>query len=364
MADIIEAADSVSPGEGGFSPEGAHARHLFYVDGADFEEKAVEILGNVARMGDGRLKRDLPRTHPKTTWLHATSIIFRGEGLVQDGVRAKYVDSPTAGSLTPPVVDQYVLYPTYNFDTEFNHLPYAVAHDENVEMIGDTWVDDDNIEYTYSYATEFDRFCDWPRYPAPEFLQFRQGQMRFRTRSEGRPHNAAFPGLIRVPIKKQLLRCMWYRVPYSYVESDRSYLERFLWRVNQKQITLAGSTFQPGELLYEGYSFPRRNVPVFPEQDVLLPGSFSTEKIVDLEIILRICRFFDDDAPTPTHGNDVANGHNLQIWAGDRRPHYVTADGSPNDDDPDTWVPTFASCPMHLLWTDPDFIQDIGMTRR
>lgn len=369
VSDIIEATDSVSPGEGAFSQEGATARHLFYVAGADFEEKAVEILGSVARMGDGRLNRTLPRVHPQTTWLHASAIGFRGVGIRGedadgDPVGAGLADSEAAGTTRPPVIDRYLRYVSYDFDVQFVHLPYAVADDFEVDVLSGTWVDDDDTEHAFQYACEFDRYCDWPRYPAPEFLEFKQGQMRFRTASGGRPHNAAFPGLIRVPIKKQLIKCLWHRVPYSYVESDRSYLERFLWRVNQREITLAGSTFRPGELLYEGYSFPRRGVPPFPDPDVLVPGAFSTEKIVDVEILLRICRFFDDDAPTPSHGNDVANGHNLQVWAGDRRPHYATADGGDNDTDPGTWVPTYASCPMELLWTDPDFVQDIGVLRR
>ncbi len=82
MGDIVESNDSESPNSGSFSLDGAKAEWLYYVEGADFEDKAREILGSVEPKGDGRLTRRIPRSHPQVSWLYANAINFGGEDLI------------------------------------------------------------------------------------------------------------------------------------------------------------------------------------------------------------------------------------------------------------------------------------------
>lgn len=362
MADPIEAADSVSPGSATFSATGgARVQATYYVAADDVEEWSEVLLGSVRPRGDGRLRRVLPRASPQWPWSMVESLTIRGHGKHQ---RIE-IDPAEVYYETTPIIQQYAEYEEYIFECSLVDRPYPVAGDDQILMSNGGWFDDDGNFVDYEYATEWERWTDWPRYPADEFIQFRQGQMAFRTQRgiaaapatvAGNPHNAMAPGLPRIHMQRELLRLKWYQVPYSYLESRRSYLSRFKWRVNQNE----WMGFEPGELLYEGHSFDRRVTPPFPEADFHTISGWSSEKVVDVEMLLRICRTGQSDVPSPDNPNWIAHGHNLFPWAGDRRFYYATSfkQGSPTDER--YWVPTFLSAPFELLFTDPDYVQDLG----
>ena len=271
--------------------------------------------------------------------------------------------NPTAADMlnVPAAVPGYLRYVTYELHATFESVPYALLPDADIVVQGGSWKDDNGTLKTFSYADEYFRFIDWPRFPAAEFLQFRHGQMMFRTASGNKPDGFPMPGLARVPMRKKLLKAMWYRVPESYVNHAKSYLDRFLWRVNQNDVEFGGETYKSGELLYAGYAFPKRNNPPFPPADPLFPGYFTTSKILDIELTFSVCRFADPDAPAPANGNWIAAGHNLDLHAADRLPHYVTTEPSPPD--LARRYPKYWSAPFELLFTDPAFDQDIGFLR-
>jgi hypothetical protein len=375
MATLREAADTISPSSIGFSPDGGTGDVLYHLDSVadkgEFVEAIVELIGFNIPREDGIIGRQIPKVHPQFPWLVATAIgTIRGVGhRDKDGGVTAHLEATDAGEIVPAALPNFVLYPNYDISVTFDSVPYQLLPDDQISMLPGIWTDDNGDAFNYDYADEYRRFTDWPIYPAPEFLQFRQGQQKFRVSGGHAANGAAFPGLIRVPVRKNVIKCMWYRVPEHYVTSERSYLDRFIWRVNQNPVTFFNDrTYQPGELLYEGFSFPRRNNPAFPPEDEE-PGIYLATKLVDVELTFRVCTFFDPLAPAPVNGNWIANGHNLLIWAGDRRPHYVTsvgvnpASGSEDDTDEAFWTPTYLSCPMELLFTDPDFVQDIGTLR-
>lgn len=377
---ITEANDSVSPGSAGFSSEGGRAEWLYYTRGNTLADDALALVGWAEPKGDGRLTRALPRVHPQYPWMACTVVNVRGQGLIDNlepegleevGVRveAEEVESTADSVSLPPATPTYLSYCRYDLQATFDTPPYALYPDLDIEMLPGDWKDDTGTTRTFSYATEYKRFVDWPRFPATEFLQFRHGQMVFRS-TDSRINGAACAGLSRIPMRKKMLKAMWYRVPESYVYHAASYLDRFLWRVNQNPVTWGGETYQSGELLYAGYSFPKRNVRAFPEEDPLWPGFYTNEKILDVELTFGVCRWSDPDAITPANPNWIARGHNLEISARTRKPHYITTlplmpvppslEETVPDDEPLHWVPKYYSAPLELLFTDPAFTQDIG----
>jgi hypothetical protein len=393
---IDEANDSVSPNSAGFSAEGGRAEWLYYCWGDEVRDECVALLGWVEAKGDGRLTRALPRVHPQYPWMVATTVNLRGQGMKSEYTwedefgepmsvpfLAEEVPTDADMALLPAATATYLRYCKYDLQTTFESVPYAVYPDSDVEMAQGSWYDDvdtgTGAAKTFTWANEHVRFVDWPRFPATEFVQYKHGQMVFRTESKAKPHKAPFPGLVRLPLRKRLLKAMWYRVPEHYVTHQDSYLDRFLWRINQNAVTWNGETFDPGELLYAGYSVPRRQVPPFPEEESEWPGFFVNDKILDIELTFLICYWSDPDAPTQAtlkNRNFIAAGHNLEMNWADRKPHYVSTmplkdplpppppeEGPPVDpEDPDALkrYPKYYSCPMELIWTDPAFFQDIG----
>jgi hypothetical protein len=372
VATIDELNDSVSPNAGGFAPEGARAEWNYDVAGDDFRAKCLEIIGYTRRLGDGRLDRQIPQTHPQIPWLMATSIAsFRGVGL-RDEENASFAvlaDSEAADDL-PAVTDTYMQYARYDVRVLFEAPAFNLRTNDDIGLTetGD-WYDDLGDRQIYRYAPEWLRFTDAPRHDDSEFVQFKQGQMLFRSTLAGAasgkasPDGAAFPGVVRIGAPKQTMLMTWLRVPESYILSADSWLARLVYRVNQKPWL----DFLPGQALYRGYKILRRSTPPFPDELEGFPGVFSSEKLVDVELNIGICRFACDDAPEPTNKNFVANGWNLFHWAGDRRPHYVTSLGIdlggtlPPADQEALRVPVYRSAPLELLFTDPDIQNPIGI---
>lgn len=368
--EIREAADTVAPGSGTVAMGGSHGEMLYYVRGTSFHEAAQAILGDVRPAGDGRLKRTLPRCHPQLPRQFAFQVGHRGAGVEDEGVaRTQFVAARNPDPKVPAVRDDYVRYADYDFAVSFETPPYAVLHDDDIDVLPGEWFDDNGDPRGFAYATEWRRFCDFPTEPTPEFVQARLGQMAFRTASGDAPHRYSMPNLIRMPWPKEMLRLQWFSVPWVYAQNPNFYPRKFLWRINQNPWL----GYEPGQLLLEGYRFLKRQTPHFAGPDVLVagPGDISSEKIVDVELHLRICRSEPEDAPVPANRNWIAAGHNLFPWAGDRRMHYPTATGvdktklifDPADDlNPLRWVPTYRSAPFELLQTDPAIPQpDLGV---
>jgi hypothetical protein len=373
---LQEANDSISPNSAGFSAEGGRAEWTYYCRGDQVEDECLDLLGWVQPKGDGRLTRDMPRVHPQYPWMIATAVNLRGQatqGTWPDDsgqpatVTAGWQATDADMTNLPAATAEYMRYVTYELRATFEAPVYALYPDAEITMDSGSWRDDTNVNKTFTFAREDKRYVDWPRFPAHEFLQYRHGQMVFRMATTAAPDKFPFGAQQRMPMRKKMLKAMWYRVPESYVTHPDSYLDRFLWRVNQKAISWGGEDYEPGELLYTGYGFPKRNVQPFPDPDPLYPGFYTTAKILDIEMTFLVCRWFDPAAPTPANENFIARGHNLDFSAYDRKPHYVTTlpltSGTPPAPDTDAtkWIPKYFSAPLELLFTDPAFTQDLGV---
>lgn len=355
MADPVELADSVSPNSSGFNNQGGRATWTYQLRGSEVEARALEILGYTDDGKDGRLKRVLPRSAPQFRWLYANAVNLRGVGRPTD-------EDAEAGIETDPVVDLYSLYPTYDCEVEFTHRPYALLPDAAIAVNRGEYFDEHGQTVRFRYATEWERYTDWVVTPAPELITAQQGHMVFKTGefigpNNDTPDDAAGNGLPRMQIGKSLLTVTWYQVPYRYVESENSYLDRFLWKINQNR----WCDFDPGYLLYENYEVVNRSTPPFPDKvPSALGANFSTEKVCDIKLYFRIFRKEMATPYVPKNGNWIAAGHNLFPWfgkpnsTGGREFYYVVSINQTDKDDEFLWQPTYTSFPVEILFTDPD----------
>jgi len=146
----------------------------------------------------------------------------------------------------------------------------------------------------------------------------------------------------------------WFGVPLRYVRSDNSYFEKYKGRVNQNAWATPWKTWQPGELLYQNYSYREYVPPVAQiETDPIYGTITSIDKTCTVILKFLETRRVTADTYTPVNRNYVKGGHNLQPWFGDRKFHYGGA-AQRGSTDP---LPCFLSADLRILFTDPDFVQ-------
>jgi hypothetical protein len=157
----------------------------------------------------------------------------------------------------------------------------------------------------------------------------------------------------QMPLPNETIKIIWYRVPYRYVKSANSYLNRFRFRVNQK----AWENYGPGELLYAGYTPRRFSPPIVGLDPAWESGVFSTEKLCDITLeFIRTSREAETIPSTTlppysdTNRSWVMAGHNLLPHFRDRKFYYASV----NNADPTKQFPMFLSFPLELLFVDPD----------
>lgn len=344
MVDYAEAVGNGdrSPSRADFTLQAGRANLVQQVLDADLDDTLVDILGSVKANGDGRLVRNLPKAHPRWSWLYASHIV---------GVQGIGLYSKFEGTAVPVddinILPAYAIYPLYELTIECVQRPFAVVPDTQISMQGGSWYDEDGALHAFNYATEFDRFVDVEVIPTPTTITAQRGDMKFETESGDAPDQHTFVGTPRLYLQVSGLLIRWFNVPYSYITNPNSYFEKYKGRVNQNTVTIQDNEWLPGRLLFVDYKAVRYT-PVKPEVDLLLGSQnvFSTAKLCDVEIICQLTRRTQEDAPTPTNKNYVADGHNLQPWLQTREFYYATTAMG---------VPTWLSFPFEILFTDPNF---------
>ena len=290
--------------------------------------------------GAGRLIRTLPKAHPVFQYRYVSDVGMYGVG-VPALVNAK-ATNPSLGARA--VTPLFSLYPKYNLQLEFAPRMYAVLPDNAVKSVTTTpanftagqlgsWYDQAGAQQTFTYVNEWVRFTDFEIMPQQDFITAQVGAgMIFR--ATGSVNGNVFVGMPRIYIPNRILKIIWYMVPYRYVTSANSYLNKYIGQINQNDWW----NWKAGELLYLNYN-PTRYQPPVPKTELhpwvpLFPGlggpkTVSQAKLVDLELIFLLTKRTATDAPTPFNGNYVAKGHNLLPWYKDRKFHYATTADDP-----------------------------------
>lgn len=370
-ADPLEAADSLQPGNSGVSLEYAKNKGLYFVSGSEINEQILGIVGSNAERTDGRIQRSLPRCHPQMPFLTIGSINAVGHG------KPSIVGALVNKDFQPPrMADSFALYPEYRVECEFVQHDYQMLDDSQIYVQTDRTYDRGGNEMTALYVNEYDRFITVDEKHDAKIITATQGQLKFVTGKGQKggaspPHGAAFAGTPRIPFPETILTILWHQVPYRYVASRNSFFKRLANHVNQAFWAFDKYQFDPGELLYLGFSY-RRWTPPFPNFD-LNPAlgqnsqRLALEKWVDVTLTFAaVTTRINPDPPQLPNTNWMpvaAAGHNLLPWFGPQnsglapgaRPYYYVCSFNPAAvDDPNFWAPLYDSALLQMLFMDPD----------
>jgi len=365
VATLTLAYDDPSPDNGGFSLQGGKQSRLFRVtnveNNPDLANAITKLIGDTSVFvsADGRMSRSMPLADPNFSWLVASEISdMRGRGQT-----TSFASDPT---LIVPTLSEYLLYSQYDFRVGFTQPKYPIVPDSYISTVAASWYPDVNTDSTatlqnYTYATETDRYTTEPHITSAfEFVSAQQGNMKFVTNGTTfggfNPNGKSYPAKLKMLLPNMMMRVQTVAMPYRYFTSSRSYITggttRAPWigRVNQNSMTIAGSTFPAGSLLYLGFDVEMYQPPV--PQIGFAPGTFDPSKLMNLTLNFSYTtRTATDLAGAPSNRNYIQAGHNLQPWTLTRKFHYAASAAS---------IPSWPSAPLELLWTDPDFVQVVG----
>lgn len=386
-----EAADSIAPHSISFTMNDGRVNAPYYlkdvVDEIDFEKRILEILGYNLEGTDGRIHRVLPRSYGLCPFLLASSINLVGYGVPEelrvvtdDGddpgeIELNLLADPTLANFRPrpirprTIAEAYALYSRgYTAVVEFLQRSYHPLPDDDVGTRVATWFDEHGDPQNYYYAEEWKRFTEVDQKFSPKIITATQGQLTFRTGDGSAPHRQCFAGSPRLPYPEKTLTVLWRQVPYRYLSSPKSFLERFANKVNQHPFTIQGYSFEPGELLFMDFDYSRYTPP-FPFFEDDEETRYALEKWVDLKLIFGVARRHAVSPPTLPNRNWIPAGWNVLPWFGPnfsrrRGFHYAGSFDPIDPDDKKSWMPLFESFPMELLFTDPDVPQPVGFFLR
>lgn len=333
-----------SPSTAGFSlMDGGRATMRFLIDEINLEYAANDLLGSATPLGNG-IKRSLPAAHPQYPWLFCDRI-SNIEGLK---FQEKYASSDQfiETYLEAPAIENYARYEKYEMLAEFVSRPYAILADSSIVQQQFSYYKDDGVqENKKGYAEEWNRFTEIHYKPSSEYLTAMNGQMLFKTDfAVGDVQNKIIPGgQTRQLIRSRSIEVKWFCVPYSFVESTKSFIAEGIGRVNQ----FNWNNFSAGTLLYTAANIDRIYTPPFPDFVQTGGGAVpSQQKLCDITF-----QFLQRDQQpsasyTPTNLSHIASGHNLILNAVDAKWYYAQNRKS--------GLPLYPSYPFQLLFSNPD----------
>src|SRR5579885_3541415 len=315
--DWLEDVDNVEQGQASFTVEGGGKTAIYRLQGVSDPEDIIKAITDVIggtniAAGFGTVSRNLQAAHPMVAWLYASEISSL-EGKCHDPFTTVAAEPQLEA---PALTDQFVLYNTYDFQITFTPRPYAVLSDSSVQPLHGSWYDFGGNLTLYEAFDEWNRFTDYTLEPAFDYITAQQGQMTFRTATTGGgsgsggsgsggsgsgatacgPNGKAYAGKPRMPLPNQMLRIVWYAVPYRYVTSTAlagdpsypggNYINTAQGCVNQDTLYWPGGTYQPGQLLFLNYKPTKFTPPVqakAPYASFAGNTVYSTEKLCNIE---------------------------------------------------------------------------------
>jgi hypothetical protein len=401
---LDEAIDSVGPAVDSVSPEDGMVTRTWrtpldkaVTDFQDVIDTENFFVGGTAtavnQAAPGKLARTVPAADPAhTTWFCRKVNSVRGfvsQKLVTGGFTIGQARVPRGGleQFGPLQTPNYALYPLWEFNVSYGPRVYPVALDSQINVYSEDpltgrantfYWPDRSTDSPYLYADEWKRFMAGPHFTAQnDFLTAQQGSLVFRCDGGVSPNGFAFTGMPRVHLRTSIVTFDWFGVPYRYVSSPNSYLDRFRGLVNQypwfeSPTDPAKKMFGPGSLLYLNYE-PTEFSPPLASLDVIFAGNqqggpvpaqiLGSPRLCNIRLIFLHTRRKAKNPPTglPWKG-DVVDGHNAQPWLRDPGSFYYTTtpDLDKNNINPLLWKPPFPSFPVEILFTDPDAPQPAG----
>lgn len=345
------------------------------------DEQALiqDILGYVSPFVDTTrqaMRRWLPVTHPRYPYLYANNITsITGKG-INTAVRVA-ATQPTNPAIGAKPIAAYLQFKQYEVGVDFTSRPYPLIADASfTNSVTGQWYAKNGTAYTFTYAPEWCRYCDFDLIPCDNTIQGSVGSMSLIDGGRGSGQFVPFTSPPWMWLPDQYLKVRWYQVPYRYIISQNSYIagtakaptasgggaRYWRGRVNQNPWWF----WPAGSLLYMGYSVTKYAPPtpdigtytgyVPTSTDPNATGSFiNYERLCDIELtFLLTSRFMSGTlGATITNKNYVQTGHNLLPNLADNLFYYATRTppgGTESVQNPPAWF----SFPLEALFSDPD----------
>ncbi len=347
----------------------------------NLQDTPTAILGGVdlrpqnMRKNPGIL-RFMPLGHPVARSLVATSISgVRGAG--------KYTMEPPRNDPFLGNVPGFPLWEDYEIGIDYSAPLYPIRPDSFIKRLTGYYYNRLGTRVKYYYANEWHRFTRWMETPDHEILGNKNAQMFFETSDNappGAPPNKThtqFAGTPFQALPNSTVKVKWYQVPYSFVDSDYSYLANCpIGVINQNPISLprpdgTSKTYQAGTLLWGGFSYTDYypSIPADGGQLFGLNLGFNESKLVDIEMTFKRTTRDKFALRVPSrarvgadaNGNWILGGWNLQpvsnipfVYS---YAHYVDSLNADTRLDKTKWFPTHFSFPFELFFSNPDYDQ-------
>jgi hypothetical protein len=375
----LEEQGDTSPTTASFSNASQSVSAVYLLKNPTFDQfrlSIVDILGYTdTRVGDGRIRRQLPLRHPAYPWCFADNYAPQGVGIDHTMV----ILTPGVGG---PIIPAFPLYKQYHCRISFSPRQWNMWQDKDIKLVPGTYYpkndtgtgpDPDNPRpgIAYKGAQEWLRFTTFDLYPMNNFITAQQGQMKFRASGLGgaaEPDGFTFQDSPRMYLPDNILKVRWQEVPYRYVTSENSYLAKFVGHINQNDFGFPDKNgvmrrFKKGSLLYLGANPTRIYTPPIPSEGVLTANfgdSFERSRLCDLELTFMATERTIGTASGNTPGfaavnrNWVVGGWNLLPWLTTRKFYYATSYDPDDEGNQSKWFPSYSSFEYPLLFTDPD----------
>lgn len=370
----LERTADNSPASASFGPRSQTATAPYITTPVTFDDmpnRLIDVLGYTGtKIQDGanagKINRVLPLRHPQYQWLFADWFRPRGVGI------SAILTTPSPGQGSS-IIPQFPLYATYDADISFSQRDYNSWQDADIKAYADTGYKKDGSSYSYTYATEWLRFCIFELAGLNTFINAQQGQMKFRASGSGgsaQPDGLQYQDNPRLFLPDSALKVKWYAVPYRYLTSANSYLRNFIGHINQydwgdtqTSNTPAFGPYKAGSLLYHGARPLAIYSNVVPDEGLLafnMSNGFSRSRVCDLELEFTFtARTIGSDSGnvpdmSSVNKNWIVAGHNLLPWLTTRKFYYATTFDPANPATQASWFPTYNSFPFSLYFTDPD----------
>ncbi len=393
LNNLIQCTDSESPDQSSATMRDQHETLMFDVqnstgapiqlteDGLNSLESL--ILGTVkddtestglGTRAIGGLSRRLPMSHPIRKGFYASGRpSLQGTG--GKDIVANQVPVALLPQLNPNAPSVSILYPNYRLSVDFTPRLYNVWPDSYISSYSGGWYNFDSVASGFIYVDEWMRHTEVDYHPKDDWISYTLGgQMAFKAKVGSDPsgvNGAQYAQMPRIRMPNSTLKITWYQVPYRYVTSPNSYLEKYKGRINQN----GWWRWQPGALLFINYNpiryqQPNPNSvgaysinpssvaggPLNPNPSPTKYPNDSWAQTCDIEMDFILTRRYlqTGEIAIGSKGNSVVGGHNLLPWGQDRNFHYAeTLDPAGLGRNYPFWL----SAPFEILFSDPDYVQ-------
>jgi len=327
----------------------------------DVYQAIYDLVGTVSLANNSLLnvQRQIPAAHPYLPSFFVQNIIsFKGRG-------GQFTQNINPINLNYPDIQYWNLWNNYEIVCNFKPRDFPIYNDSQLGSVQtSTWYNDLGTEVTYSYLPEWERFCNIEKSPRDDNVTMQFGQMTFNAMGITQD-SRQFTAQPKLPLKNSNLTINWWNVPYTYVTSANSYLDRFLYRVNDQEFnTYNFGNYPAGSLLFTNYT---TKIITPATNNANYVGSFNNleywPRYCNIQLQFLLTKRTLGAQPQTLPPQYTASGHNSLPYFGSSKDPlnntFLYCNSYPTS--AAYAAPLWKSYPTFLLWQNPDCTTNAGV---